>query len=105
MPTHDRLHLFRAMSPRTHAQCATECASSYDVALTKCNQKVSNLTKGTYGANLDACANVASGIMDDCMVSRNAAVTIAARSGRSKRACLFCTLMAVANRLMPRFRP
>ncbi|CAN0137693.1 unnamed protein product [Ascophyllum nodosum] len=47
--------------------CAKECTLTYDTSLTKCNQKVSDQTKNTYGANLDACANIASGIMDDCM--------------------------------------
>lgn len=50
-------------------QCAKECTYTYDASLTKCNQQVSDKAKNTYGANLDACANTASGIMDDCMVS------------------------------------
>lgn len=50
-------------------QCAKECTYTYDSSLTTCNQAVSDVTKNTYGANLDACANIASGIMDDCMVS------------------------------------
>lgn len=50
-------------------QCAKDCTLTYDGSLTKCNQEVSDQTKNTYGANLDACANIASGIMDDCMVS------------------------------------
>ncbi|CAB1120529.1 unnamed protein product [Ectocarpus sp. CCAP 1310/34] len=49
------------------ASCAKDCTLTYDGSLTKCNQKVSDQTKNTYGANLDACANIASGIMDDCM--------------------------------------
>ena len=50
-------------------QCAKDCTYTYDASLTKCNQQVSDQTKNTYGANLDACANIASGVMDDCMVS------------------------------------
>ncbi|CAN0370382.1 unnamed protein product [Hapterophycus canaliculatus] len=52
----------------TYLACATECTYTYDTSLTKCNQQVSDKTKNTYGANLDACANLASGVMDDCMV-------------------------------------
>lgn len=55
--------------PCRREQCAKGCTYTYDSSLTKCNQQVSDQTKNTYGANLDACANVASGIMDDCMVS------------------------------------
>ena len=50
-------------------QCAKECTYTYDASLTTCNQAVSDVTKNTYGAQLDACANIASGVMDDCMVS------------------------------------
>lgn len=59
------LCLFRRLAE----QCAKDCTYTYDTSLTKCNQQVSDVTKNTYGANLDACANIASGVMDDCMVS------------------------------------
>lgn len=47
--------------------CATGCAYTYDSDLIKCNQQTSAETKATYGTNQDACANLASGVMDDCM--------------------------------------
>lgn len=50
-----------------YVECAKDCTYTYDTSLTKCNQQVSDVTKNTYGANLDACANIASGVMDDCM--------------------------------------
>lgn len=58
-------------------QCAKDCTYTYDGSLTKCNQQVSDVTKNTYGANLDACANIASGVMDDCMVSELCSYTVA----------------------------
>ncbi|CAM9293055.1 unnamed protein product [Choristocarpus tenellus] len=56
-------------SPETveYIACASDCATSYDASLLRCNQKISPVTKGTMGANQDACSNMASGIMDDCM--------------------------------------
>jgi hypothetical protein len=35
----------------------------------ECVQAQSDTTTGTYGANLDACMNTATGVMDDCRSS------------------------------------
>jgi hypothetical protein len=48
-------------------QCATLCTKTYEAALMECNQAVPVGPVGTYGNQQDACANRASGEMDDCM--------------------------------------
>jgi hypothetical protein len=46
--------------------CLTACATTLDGSMLACVQNQSDTTTGTYGANLDACMNTATGVMDDC---------------------------------------
>ncbi|CAM9916057.1 unnamed protein product [Discosporangium mesarthrocarpum] len=52
-----------------YVACTVTCTRQYSDSLMFCNQGVSTTTTCTQGANLDACANKVSGVMDDCMVS------------------------------------
>jgi hypothetical protein len=49
--------------------CATACATTFDGAMLMCVQAQDSTTIGTFGANLDACMNLAGDTMDDCRSS------------------------------------